>query len=142
MIEQIGAPLELYDRPANLFVAQFIGSPAMNIIDASLDADGACTADGIRLPLPNGLADRCSNGRPVKWGVRPEHLEIADHGLPATVDLIEPTGAETLVLARIGTTKVVSASRERQTLEPGAAIHLAPLADRIHLFDAESGLVI
>ena len=101
MIEQIGAPLELYDRPANLFVAQFIGSPAMNIIDASLDADGACTAD-----------------------------------------LIEPTGAETLVLARIGTTKIVSASRERQTLKPGAAIHLAPLADRIHLFDAESGLVI
>ncbi|WP_349362944.1 MAG: sn-glycerol-3-phosphate ABC transporter ATP-binding protein UgpC [Roseitalea porphyridii] len=142
VIEQIGAPLDLYDRPANLFVAQFIGSPAMNIIDATLDADGAYTADGIKLPMPNGHNDARSDGRLVKWGVRPEHLEIADHGLPATVDLIEPTGAETLVLARIGTTKVVAASRQRQTLEPGAAIHLAPLGDRIHLFDAESGLVI
>src|SRR3982751_4708157 len=92
-IEQLGAPLELYDRPANLFVAQFIGSPAMNIFDG-LVRGGAVEALGVRWPA-NGHA---SDGQRVRYGIRPEHLEPASTGIPAKVVVVEPMGAGTGVV--------------------------------------------
>src|SRR5262249_39350441 len=86
LVEQIGAPLELYDKPANLFVGGFIGSPAMNLLNGALRANGRLEfegANGVRLPLltaPNG-----SNGHPVIYGIRPEHFAIAADGAEAEV---------------------------------------------------------
>src|SRR5690606_20231207 len=99
LVEQIGAPLELYDRPVNQFVAGFIGSPAMNFIPGRVTAGGFASDDGlVVLGAPcAGLAD----GAPVMLGVRPEHIFIDPDGLPAELLLVEPTGSETQVLARL-----------------------------------------
>src|SRR3989440_5629026 len=94
-IEQLGEPLELYDRPANLFVAQFIGSPAMNIFDGTV-RNGAVEALGVRWPA-NGHA---TEGQRVRYGIRPEHLEPGSAGIPAQVVVVEPMGAETEIVAR------------------------------------------
>ena len=139
-IEQVGAPLELYDGPANLFVAGFIGSPAMNLVPGvlRLGADGpAVEAEGQRLPAPAvaGLED----GRPVVWGARPEHLDLADAGVAATVAVVEPTGAETHVVARLGGREITVVLRERRAFRPGETLHLQPRAALAHLFDAETG---
>ena len=113
-VEQIGAPLELYDRPTNTFVAGFIGSPAMNMLPATIDLslNSAQLADGSTLPLPQGT--RASNGQEVIYGVRPDQwmLSHADTGVPATVELIEPTGAEILLAAQLAGQRVLCAFRE------------------------------
>jgi multiple sugar transport system ATP-binding protein len=145
-VEQIGAPLDLYDRPANLFVAGFIGSPAMNFIDASVRrANGhavAVAADGTQLPLPPDAAGQ--EGQPIVYGVRPEHLQFvpAGHGagaLDAEVVVVEPTGAETLVVTRIAGADLSAIFRERHRLNPGDRIGLAPDLSAVHVFDKASG---
>ena len=135
-IEQIGTPLELYDRPANTFVAGFIGSPAMNLIPAVSAGPGAATVDGTRLEVP-GLA--LAEGRKVTLGIRPEHLTLSDTGLPVTLAVIEPTGAETHLMARQGAREITAVTRERQNLKPGQTVHLAPAPGLIHAFDADTG---
>ena len=143
-VEQVGAPLELYDRPANLFVAGFIGSPAMNFIDATLrQADGQAVAvatDGTQLPVAAATWSG-QDGQPVVYGIRPEHLELvpAGQGLDAEVAVIEPTGAETLVVNRIASTEVQAVFRERYRLNPGDRIGLRPQPGTMHLFDKASG---
>ena len=99
-VEQIGAPLELYDRPANLFVAGFIGSPAMNFIAGTVRKDGFLTADGLLLPLDARVASHIGNA--AVYGIRPEHLVLDRAGLPFAVELIEPTGSETQVQGKLG----------------------------------------
>ena len=133
-VEQVGAPLDLYDRPANLFVAGFIGSPAMNMLEGEITADGF-HAGGLTLPLPAGLAAR---GRAV-CGIRPEHLVLADDGLPATVKLVEPMGSETQVTMALGDQTIIGVFRERLSAQPGETIHVRPAPDFIHLFDAGTG---
>ncbi|TWT10092.1 ABC transporter ATP-binding protein [Reyranella sp. CPCC 100927] len=138
-IEQTGPPLELYDRPANLFVAGFIGSPAMNFIKGTI-ADGALRAeDGSQWPLPsNGAAPH--DGLPAVYGVRPEHLVIdSATGVPATVQVVEPTGSETQVIMRVGDTPVVGAFRERVTARPGEILPVRPDTALVHLFDPGTG---
>ncbi len=140
MVEQIGAPLELYDRPANLFVAGFIGSPAMNMIKGRLSPDNPklfLTEDGIALPVAKsgGAAD----GRPLVYGLRPESLKLNGSGLPAEVVVVEPTGSETQVVTRIGRTEITCVFRERVSARPGETIPITINAEAIHLFDAESG---
>src|SRR4051812_10632977 len=146
-VEQVGAPLDLYDRPANLFVAGFIGPPAMNFIDATLrQVDGQAVAvatDGTQLPVShngNGQVPG-QDGQPVVYGIRPEHLELvpAGQGLDAEVAVIEPTGAETLVVNRIASTEVQAVFRERYRLNPGDRIGLRPQPGTMHLFDKASG---
>jgi multiple sugar transport system ATP-binding protein len=140
VIEQMGAPLELYDRPVNQFVAGFIGSPAMNFIDGKLQANGSAyveAAGGYKLPLktlPQGSA-----GRDVVYGIRPEHFEHGEGGLPAEVVVVEPTGSETQIVARIGNQEVIAVFRERQSVKPGDKISLRPRADAAHLFAKDSG---
>jgi multiple sugar transport system ATP-binding protein len=137
-VEQIGAPLDLYDRPANLFVAGFIGSPAMNFLRGRVEA-GAFrpTQDNLSLPLP---ATRNGHGeRPAVYGIRPEHFRLCPDGLPATVHVVEPTGSETQVMAHLGTTPILCAFRERISARPGETIHILPDPALAHLFDAETG---
>jgi sn-glycerol 3-phosphate transport system ATP-binding protein len=138
--EQIGAPLEVYEKPATVFVAGFIGAPAMNLLRARVEG-GRALAGRAALPLPASQAG-LDAGREVVWGMRPEHVELAAEGGDAevVVDLVEALGADTLVHARLadgepltlrlpGTTKV----RERDRL----ALRLPPEA--LHVFDAQTG---
>jgi multiple sugar transport system ATP-binding protein len=140
IVEQMGAPLDLYDNPANLFVAGFIGSPAMNFLKGRVRVNGSAvveTNDGVTLPLarPPSQAD----GRPAVYGVRPEHLSLAEDGAPAEVIVVEPTGSEIQVFARLGATEVVAVFRERQLFKPGDKIRLKPNPKLVHLFDEGSG---
>jgi multiple sugar transport system ATP-binding protein len=141
-IEQKGSPLELYDRPANLFVAGFIGSPAMNFLPGTLRRNGAGAAvelaDGTQLPAPPGSAG--INGQAVVFGTRPEHLTLsADNGIPTQVAVVEPTGADTFVSCRHQGREVAAVFRERHDFAPGSTIRLRPDTERAHLFDAGSG---
>src|SRR5215472_9992410 len=141
-VEQMGPPLDLYDRPANLFVAGFIGSPAMNFVEGVL-ARGAAgwqvVAGEASLPLGPGFAGQ--EGRNVVYGIRPEHLGVAapGEGIPAEAEVVEPTGASTYVFTRIAGNPVTAIFTDRRKLEPGARIGLLPQPDRIHLFDAGTG---
>src|SRR5581483_7633200 len=120
IVEQIGAPLELYDRPQNLFVAGFIGSPAMNFLKGAIRANGRLEfecANGIKLPLAG--APTGSDGRPAVYGVRPEHFAIADDGAEAEVQVIEPTGSELQVAAKLGGEDIIAVFRERYSFKPG-----------------------
>jgi multiple sugar transport system ATP-binding protein len=142
-VEQIGTPLELYDNPVNLFVAGFIGSPAMNFIKGTLRRDGGRgwvdAAGGVTLPAPGNRGGR--DGQPVVYGVRPEHLAIANGagGVPAVVQVVEPTGADTFVYATMAETQVCAVFTERHGFRMGEGIQLQPQLDVVHLFDAQSG---
>jgi multiple sugar transport system ATP-binding protein len=141
-IEQVGAPLELYDRPANLFVAGFIGSPAMNFIAGTAQLrDGRAlvvTKDGAVYPLPPVKTEA---GQPVTVGVRPEHLTVADDGeFKLNVDIVEPTGDGTHLYGKVGDELVCVFVHRRLALTAGQSVRLDwPLA-RIHVFDTASGL--
>jgi multiple sugar transport system ATP-binding protein len=140
VIEQMGAPLDLYDRPANQFVAGFIGSPAMNFLDGKLQANGSAyveTASGHKLPLRSMPAGE--SGRDIVYGIRPENFEMGEGGLPAEVVVVEPTGSETQIVARIGNQEVIAVFRERQSVKPGDKISLRPRADAAHLFAKDTG---
>jgi multiple sugar transport system ATP-binding protein len=139
VVEQIGAPLELYDKPINRFVAGFIGSPAMNFIEGRIAADARSveTLQGDRFAI--GAVPTETAGRAVVYGIRPEHLELAGDGIPADVVVIEPTGSETQIVARHSCGEIVAAFRERHQVSPGERIHLRPRAQAAHLFDAQTG---
>ena len=141
-IEQTGSPLELYDRPNNQFVAGFIGSPSMNFLPGTLRRGGGQMrvelTDGTQLDAP--LDAGGSDGQPVVYGTRPEHLILADQGgIPARVVVMEPTGMDTFVACRHGTADLSAVFRERHDFMPGSTIHLVPDLQRAHLFDASSG---
>jgi len=137
IIEQIGTPLELYDSPRNLFVAGFIGSPAMNFLKGAAKSDGSVEIDGTRLPVAG--KHTVADGQPVVYGIRPEHLELANDGFPAKIAVVEPTGSETMVVVRMGETEVVALFRERHQFAPGQTVHLRPRVEQVHLFDSQSG---
>jgi multiple sugar transport system ATP-binding protein len=139
-VEQIGAPLELYDRPANVFVAGFIGSPAMNLLRGVVRLNGGAAFQGpggIRLPL--AAAPAGSDGRPVIYGVRPEHFALAADGAEAEVHVVEPTGAELQVVARLGGEEIIAVFRDRHQFTPGQTICLRPQAQQVLLFDEATG---
>jgi multiple sugar transport system ATP-binding protein len=137
IVEQMGAPLELYDRPANLFVAGFIGSPAMNFIKGKVSGAGFAADGGYGLPL--GMAPAASDGRPVIYGLRPEHIRIDPSGVPAEVVVIEPTGSETQVVLKAGGQDLIAVFRDRLTVKPGETIPIVPTLENAHLFDRETG---
>ncbi|MEA2935300.1 MAG: multiple sugar transport system ATP-binding protein [Variibacter sp.] len=140
LVEQIGAPLDLYDRPDNLFVAGFIGSPAMNFLRGTVRANGSTYFEGpagVKLPLPG--TPQAWDGRPAVYGVRPEHFRLDDGGADAEVQVIEPTGSETQVVAKIGNQDVIAVFRERHGFRPGDKIRLRPEAGLVHLFDDQAG---
>jgi multiple sugar transport system ATP-binding protein len=137
-VEQIGSPLGLYDNPANLFVAGFIGSPSMNFLKGKLVRNGAGLqvqmAGGLMLPAPSSAA---REGREVVVGVRPEHLLVRSDGVQAEVVVVEPTGADTQIFCKVGGTDITAVVRERHEFKPGAAIRLYP--ELTFLFDPSSG---
>jgi multiple sugar transport system ATP-binding protein len=134
VIEQIGTPLELYDTPANLFVAGFIGSPSMNFVKGSISPEGFRTEDGIVLPA--SVNNHRSDGQSATYGIRPEHFRLDDNGVPLEIVVVEPTGSETQVLARLGKQNVTGVFRERIDAKPGATIKVSPDIANTHLFDA------
>ncbi|MGI9354849.1 MAG: ABC transporter ATP-binding protein [Rhizobiaceae bacterium] len=138
-VEQVGSPLDLYDNPHNLFVATFIGSPAMNLFNGTYrkrdNVFESAVGELQKLPAKFPLDD----GAPLIMGVRPEHLALDKNGLKATVSVVEPTGSETLVFMRHGEEELVAVFRERHDFSPGQEIGLSPDADRVHLFDPRTG---
>jgi len=137
-IEQEGAPLDLYDRPANAFVAGFLGSPAMNFIEGQIDAGALLLPDGTRLPVPSDLT--ATDGRPVTWGLRPEHVELDPSGIDAKVEVVEPTGPDTQLLLRIAGKPLVALLRKRANIQPGDTVRILVDPDNVHLFDAATGM--
>ena len=140
IVEQVGTPLDLYDRPANMFVAGFIGSPSMNLLKGKVKLNGKAsflTDGGVTLPLAKAPAG--SDGRPAYYGFRPEHLTIGGSDVKAEISVLEPTGSETQVFAKLGTQKIVGVFRERIVAKPGEILPIMPNLDQVHLFDAESG---
>ena len=143
IVEQTGTPLDLYDTPVNIFVAGFIGSPAMNLVPGVARVNGAAPVvefdGGVRLPLPSSA--RASDGQPVLYGMRPEHCVLSPGGgLPAEVVVVEPTGADTQLFCRFNGQELTSLVRDRVTCRAGDHVALAPDVDRAHLFDAKSGV--
>ncbi|WP_422037312.1 ABC transporter ATP-binding protein [Roseibium sp.] len=143
-VEQIGSPLDLYDRPKNSFVASFIGSPAMNLIDGKVETSGT---NGVQVSIGGNVLDLpgfggLEPGRAVRLGVRPEHLQLADQGLPATVRVVEPTGPEIHVVFQFGDGELTAVFRERHALSTGDQVHLGIDTDHFHLFGTDDGLRI
>jgi multiple sugar transport system ATP-binding protein len=143
IIEQTGTPLELFDRPANSFVAQFIGSPAMNMFAgqvvarknaASLELDVGCA-----LPLPSGCAPLA--GQRMTAGVRPEHFEIGTGkaAIAATVDVVEPLGSSTQLALSAKGQAFIATFNERLACKSGETLGLIPQHGHLHLFDAVTG---
>lgn len=138
VVEQIGPPLDLYDRPDNLFVAGFIGSPAMNFVPGRIRANGHLTfaADsGLTIPLTDAPAG--TEGRKLVLGIRPEHFDLAPGGLAAEVVVVEPTGSETMLAVRAGGQDLTCVLRDRVSERPGDTVSLRPT--RVHVFDADTG---
>jgi multiple sugar transport system ATP-binding protein len=137
LIEQVGAPLDLYDHPKNTFVAQFIGSPSMNLMPGTVRSGQVHFDGGGATGIPLGA--KVTDGQKIQFGIRPEHVELGAGGLQAKVHVIEPTGADTQVLCKLGDHEMVVIARDRVSCKPGDAIGLTPDMARAHLFDAASG---
>jgi multiple sugar transport system ATP-binding protein len=156
IIEQVGTPSDLYRTPRNIFVAGFIGSPAMNFLKARLETDGGGLSvvpeGGTALKLPRHLAEKYSRhaGANVMLGLRPEHLTNAwteqDRDalapLPLQVELAEPLGADTLIFSRIGDREIVCRVTPEAGSTTGAQITLQANMNHMHLFDPESGMAL
>jgi multiple sugar transport system ATP-binding protein len=143
IVEQVGGPLDLYDSPVNVFVAGFIGSPAMNFLPGVLRRSGGGAqvelGNGSRVGAPENV--RGSDGQTVTYGVRPEHLAMceAGEGFPADVVVVEPTGADTQVFSKVDGVELTAIFRERHDFRPGQRIALKPDVPRTHVFDSETG---
>ena len=143
LVEQVGAPLELYDFPASIFVAGFIGSPTMNFADGTVQggerpkvrlANGALVEVSANLPLRDGQA--------VTIGMRPEHLFFADKGIAGQVLVLEPLGMSTQVTIEVMGERLALLTLDRPTLAPGDPVNLAIASANVHVFDTASGRAI
>jgi multiple sugar transport system ATP-binding protein len=137
-VEQIGSPLELYDMPTNVFVAGFIGSPAMNLLSGRIDGTGAFTSrKGARIsfPEPIGIAE----GRDIVVGLRPEDIRIADEGVEARVCIVEPTGAELHVILDVAAEQMTAVIHGRRDITEGETIRIVIPLEKLHFFDEKSG---
>ncbi len=137
IVEQIGAPLDLYDEPANLFVAGFIGSPAMNFIHGRIRDGGFVSDEGLTIKVAGDHA--VSEGQPVVLGIRPELIDLDAGGMPVEVGVLEPTGSETYVSVHSHGHELTCVFRERINAQPGESISITPNPDLVHVFDRETG---
>ena len=135
IIEQIGTPLELFDRPGNLFVAQFIGSPAMNVLKGVVQGQSV-QADGAHWPM--GHTAGVKDGQSVHYGIRPTDIALSSQGVEAKVVVVEPTGAETELLVQVGQSQLTVVLHGRTAVQPGDTVHLSVDTDKVHLFDGQS----
>jgi len=143
-IEQIGEPLDLYDRPDNLFVAQFIGSPAMNVVNGKVKrSNGSAVvemSDGLQWPLFQGPG---AHGQAVSYGIRPGDLSVtsatAPNAVPGEIVVVEPTGSETELLIQAGDAQFILVTHGRPHVNPGDRIGLAVDPAKVHVFDQTTG---
>lgn len=135
-VEQTGAPLELCDNPVNTFVAGFIGSPAMNLLPATMANGNITLGPGAVLAEFPGV----ENGRSIIAGVRPEDFVMGQSGVEGRVSVIEPTGAETQLIVRLDCGPVTLTTRERITARMGDVVKLSVAPGKLHCFDTESGV--
>jgi len=137
-LQQCGPPRELYERPANVFVAGFIGSPAMNLCSVPLGSNGAVSVGGVSVPVPRGIG-----GDSLVVGLRPESLELAGDGIPARVEVVEDVGADAFVFCAAElngeSTRLVARTEARRAPQQGDSVTLRPRPDEAHLFDPASG---
>jgi multiple sugar transport system ATP-binding protein len=143
LVEQIGGPLELYDKPVNTFVAGFIGSPAMNLVPGVARSSGGgmqvVFPDGAAVALPPGTP--AADGQAILYGLRPEHFAVGGgSGLAVEVVVVEPTGADTQLYCRFNGQEVTAMVRDRVGCRAGDRITLVPDVPRAHVFDAASGV--
>ena len=136
IVEQIGTPLELFDRPGNLFVAQFIGSPAMNVFKGTVQ-NNTVQALGAQWAMPTGVTS-ATHGQQVYFGIRPSDLNLASSGIAAKVVVVEPTGAETELLLQIGEQSLTLVMHGRTDVKPDDTVYLQFDANKAHVFDATS----
>ncbi len=139
-IEQVGAPLDLYDQPANRFVAEFLGSPSMNLIDGTISDSGTVVL-GSGLELPLGASLRA--GAEVTLGIRPEYISLSDTGgmkVRCMVSVIEPTGPATILVVEMGDEKVTIEVTGRVAHRVGDFIDIWMAKEHCHLFDTSSGI--
>ncbi len=138
-VEQIGAPLDLYDRPDNVFVAGFIGSPSMNFVHGAVAERAGrkvfVSNGGLELPLPETAVEA---GRKVIYGIRPEHIAIGDGGVAMQVVVVEPTGSETQIFAKSGSEMIDALVKDRIFAKPASEIGFIIDPAKVHLFDAVS----
>ncbi|WP_257453540.1 ABC transporter ATP-binding protein [Archangium lipolyticum] len=147
-LQQLGTPLEVYERPANVFVAQFIGSPPMSFATATLSANGeSIEGDGFKLPVPQSLraVTAGKGGRKLKVGIRPDNIiapTVTARGetapLEVKVDLVEPLGNEVIVHSRLAEHSIVFRLPPQHTPETGAKMQVVVELEALHLFDAET----
>lgn len=141
--EQIGTPVEVYETPASRFVASFIGSPAMNLLDGQIDVSGTRIVldNGLQIPLPG--IHRKHAGKSMTLGIRPEHIALssqAEGGMLIVVDMLEILGADNLVHGRLGEQKLVVRLPHNLRPQVGSTLWLHLLDDHLHLFDGKTGL--
>jgi multiple sugar transport system ATP-binding protein len=142
-LQQFGTPAEIYDRPANVFVADFIGTPSMTLLDAELhfvDAAAEARIGPLVVPLPAGRVAADGRGKiEIKLGVRPEDVTLDEQGFPAEVKVVEPTGHENIVRFGLGDTAVTARipAHVRLCIREPARISFRP--SRLHAFDRATG---
>lgn len=136
IVEQIGTPLELFDRPGNLFVAQFIGSPAMNVFKGTVQGQAVQALDNY-WPIPSNISTT-AEGQQVYFGIRPSDLSLASSGIAAKVVVVEPTGAETELLLQIGEQSLTLVMHGRTHVNPDDTVYLQFDASKAHVFDVNS----
>ena len=142
-LQQVGTPQQVYDAPANLFVAGFIGTPPMNSLPGTVTTEGGAGIEvaGGRVPVPPGLSTSLEDGRPVVAAVRPEHLAVsADGPIELVVRAVEWLGHECLVFGSIGPSPVVVRQTGMATLEAGGTARLTVDPGHVHLFDPDTTL--
>ena len=142
IVEQIGTPLELFDHPGNLFVAQFIGSPAMNVFEGTLRSQQGrlwVEADGQQWPV--GSVAGGKDGQSVHYGIRPGDITMVEpaQGISAAVVVVEPTGAETEIILQVGETMLTLVLHGRTDVKPDQVIGLQIAAEKVHLFEKSGG---
>jgi multiple sugar transport system ATP-binding protein len=140
-LQQVDTPQTVYDRPANLFVAGFIGSPPMNMLRGEVDHTGTrFTGDGVSVVLPGPVVPAA---RPVLLGIRPEHLRLTaveeESSVVGTVDVVEPLGSDLLITLRVGSASLIARVEPHLTISPGDTVRLAVTGERVSLFDIDTG---
>ena len=142
IIEQIGTPLELFDRPGNLFVAQFIGSPSMNVFEGTLrGSNGQFAVEALGVNWPVRSVSQGRDGQTVSYGIRPGDISISNsgQGIEAKVIVVEPTGAETELLLEVGGTQIVTVMHGRTDAKPDDIVRLSIDANKAHIFEMQTG---
>ena len=138
-VEQIGAPMEVYDNPASIFVAGFIGSPAMNFLPGKVNGGMLELGDGLGVPLPGGVMDKVKTGDPVTFGIRPEHLQLGTTGMALIVENAEALGSDSLIHGKLGKHLVVVRADGHLQHDSGARLLVTPMPNKYYFFETVSG---